>query len=61
MMKLKVGQGNKLNVALHRDKNLTVREDYEMWRFENRSLRTVFGPKKDGITGGWRKVNNVSS
>jgi hypothetical protein len=25
---------------------------------ENRVLRRVFGPKKDGLTGGWRKLHN---
>jgi hypothetical protein len=26
--------------------------------FENRVLRRIFGPKKDGVTGGWRKLHN---
>jgi hypothetical protein len=26
--------------------------------FENRALRTMFGPKRDGVTGGWRKLHN---
>jgi hypothetical protein len=26
--------------------------------FENRLLRTIFGPKKDEVTGGWRKLHN---
>jgi hypothetical protein len=26
--------------------------------FENRVLRRIFGPKKDEVTGGWRKQNN---
>ena len=26
--------------------------------FENRVLRTIFGSKRDGITGGWRKLHN---
>jgi hypothetical protein len=25
--------------------------------FENRVLR-IFGPKRDGVTGGWRKLHN---
>jgi hypothetical protein len=25
--------------------------------FENRVLRTVFGPKRDEVTGEWRKLN----
>jgi hypothetical protein len=26
--------------------------------FENRLLRTIFGPKRDELTGGWRKLHN---
>jgi hypothetical protein len=26
--------------------------------FENRVLRRIFGPKRDEVTGGWRKVLN---
>jgi hypothetical protein len=26
--------------------------------FENRVLRGIFGPKRDGVTGGWRKLYN---
>jgi hypothetical protein len=26
--------------------------------FENRVLRRIFGPKRDEITGGWRKLHN---
>jgi hypothetical protein len=26
--------------------------------FENRVLRKLFGPKRDGVTGGWRKLHN---
>jgi hypothetical protein len=26
--------------------------------FENRVLRIVFGPKRDEVTGGWRKLHN---
>jgi hypothetical protein len=26
--------------------------------FENRALRRIFGPKKDGVTGDWRKLHN---
>jgi hypothetical protein len=26
--------------------------------FENRVLRTVFGPKRDAVTGEWRKLHN---
>jgi len=26
--------------------------------FENRALRRVFGPKRDEVTGEWRKLHN---
>jgi hypothetical protein len=26
--------------------------------FENRVLRRIFGPKRDEVTGNWRKLNN---
>jgi hypothetical protein len=26
--------------------------------FENRVLRIIFGPKRDGMTRGWRKLYN---
>jgi hypothetical protein len=26
--------------------------------FENRALRRIFGPKRDEVTGGWRKLRN---
>jgi hypothetical protein len=26
--------------------------------FENRVLRRIFGPKKEEVAGGWRRMNN---
>jgi len=26
--------------------------------FENRALRRIFGPKRDEVTGEWRKLHN---
>jgi hypothetical protein len=26
--------------------------------FESRKLRRTFGPKRDGVTGGWRKLHD---
>jgi hypothetical protein len=37
---------------------LTVREEHKLRVFENRVLRRIFGPKKDGVMGGWRKLHN---
>ena len=29
-----------------------------LWTFENRVLRRIFRPKRDGVTGEWRKLHN---
>jgi hypothetical protein len=39
--------------------SLTLREEHRMRVFENRVLRIIFGPKRDEVTGGWRKLHNV--
>jgi hypothetical protein len=31
---------------------------YRLRVFENRVLRKIFGPKRDEVTGEWRKLNN---
>jgi hypothetical protein len=35
-----------------------LRKDHRLRVFENRVLRRIFGPKRDEVTGGWRKVHN---
>jgi hypothetical protein len=37
---------------------LTLREEHRLKVFENRALRRVFGPKRDGVTGEWRKLHS---
>jgi hypothetical protein len=37
---------------------LTLREEHRLRVFENRVLRRIFGPKRDEMTGGWRKLHN---
>jgi hypothetical protein len=34
-----------------------VREERRLRAFENRVLRKIFGPKRDGITMGWRRLH----
>jgi hypothetical protein len=29
--------------------------------FENKELRRIFGPKRDEVTKGWRRLNNEES
>jgi len=36
--------------------SLILREDHRLRVFENRVLRRIFGPKRDEVTGPWRKL-----
>jgi hypothetical protein len=38
--------------------SLTLREEHRLRVFENRVLRRIFGPKRDEMTGEWRKLHN---
>jgi hypothetical protein len=38
--------------------SLTLRKERRLRVFENRVLRRVFGPKRDEVTGEWRKLYN---
>jgi hypothetical protein len=38
--------------------SLTVKEEHRRRVFENRVLRRLFGPKRDEVMGGWRKLHN---
>ena len=38
--------------------SLTQRDERRLRVFENRVLRKVFGPKRDEVTGDWRKLHN---
>ena len=38
--------------------SLTLREEHRLRVFENRVLRRIFGAKKDGVRGEWRKLHN---
>jgi hypothetical protein len=35
-----------------------LREDHRLRVFENKVLRRIFGPKRDEVTGEWRKFHN---
>ena len=37
---------------------LTLRDESRLRVFENRILRKIFGPKRDEVTGEWRKLHN---
>jgi len=38
--------------------SLILREDRRLWVLENMVLRRIFGPKRDEVTGRWRKLHN---
>ena len=38
--------------------SLTLKDERRLRVFENRVLRRVFGPKRDEVTGEWRKLHN---
>jgi len=38
--------------------SLTLREECTLRVFENRVPRRIFGPKRDEVTGEWRKLHN---
>jgi hypothetical protein len=37
---------------------LTLREEHRLRVFVNRVLRRIFGPKRDEVIEGWRKLHN---
>jgi hypothetical protein len=37
---------------------LILREEHRLRVFENRVLRRICGPKRDDVTGDWRKLHN---
>jgi hypothetical protein len=38
--------------------SLTLREEHRLRVFENKVPRRIFGPKRDEVTGEWRKLHN---
>jgi hypothetical protein len=38
--------------------SLTFREESRLRVFENKVLRRIFGPKRDEVTGEWRRLHN---
>jgi hypothetical protein len=37
---------------------LSLREEHRLKMFEIRVLRRIFGRKKEGVAGGWRRLHN---
>jgi hypothetical protein len=56
-VKIKIYKTIILPVGLHGCEtwSLTKREEHRLRVFENRVLRRIFGPRRDEVTGGWKK------
>ena len=39
-------------------RSLTLKEEHRLRVLEYRVLRRIFGPKRDEVTGEWRKLHN---
>jgi hypothetical protein len=59
MLKTKIYRTIILPVVLYECEtwSLALREERRLRVFENRVLRRVFGPKRDEVTGEWRKLH----
>jgi hypothetical protein len=38
--------------------SLSLREEHRLRVSENRVLRRIFGPKREEVVGGWRRLHN---
>jgi hypothetical protein len=59
-LKIKIHTTIILPVVLYGCKtwSLTLREEHRLRVFENMVLRRIFGPKREEVTGEWRKLHN---
>ena len=59
-IKIKIHKTIILTVVVYGCKcwSLTLREECRHRMFENRVLERIFGPKRDEVTGEWRKLHN---
>jgi hypothetical protein len=59
-IKIKVYRTIILPIVLYGCENssLTLREEHRLRVLENRVLRRIFGPKRDEVTGKWRRLHN---
>jgi len=50
--------GRMYEFSLLYEHTFTLMEESSLRVFENRLLRRMFEPKRDEVTGGWRKLHN---
>jgi hypothetical protein len=59
-VKIKIYKTIMLSVVLYGCEiwSLALKEEQRLREFDNRVLRTIFGPNKNEMTGEWRKLHN---
>jgi len=59
-LKIKIYRTISLPVVLYGCEtwSLTLREERRLRVFENKVLRRLFGPRRDEVTGDWRRMHN---
>jgi hypothetical protein len=59
-VKIRINKTTTLLVVLYGCEtwSLTLREEQRLRVYENRVLRRIFGPKRNVVTGEWRKLHN---
>ena len=59
-LKIKIHRTISLPVVLYGCEtwSLTLREEMKLRVFENMVLRRIFGPRRDEVTGEWRRLHN---
>jgi hypothetical protein len=60
IVKIKICRNIILSVVLYGCEtwSLTLTEECRLRVFKNRVLRRIFGPKRDEVTGEWRRLHN---
>ena len=59
-LKIKIYRTIIFHVALYGCEtwSLTLRKERKLRVFENKVLRRIFGPRRDEVTGDWRRLHN---
>jgi hypothetical protein len=57
-VKVKICKTIILPLVLYGCETWSVNEEHRLRVFENRVLTRIFGPKRDEVTGEWRKMHN---
>ena len=59
-LKIKIYRSIILSVVLYGCEiwSLTLREERKLKVFENKVLRRIFGPRREEVTGEWRRMHN---